>query len=905
MSQPKRLSRQELIRQRQSSSFVGRVKQLEAFQHNLTNLNIGPDGIAYPTAFLFNIWGQGGVGKSSLLRKFEDIAKQQKHLVARIDEGITTVPEAMATFAKHFAAQGQPLTKFDERYKVYRQRREELETDPEAPQGFSAFVGETAAKVGLKLSRKIPMGDVAMDFVDEASVIEGAGEWATYITRKLKGDEDEIQLVNKPIEVLTSLFLKDLSNITSRQVVLQFDTYERTREILDLWLLDILKDRYGILPSNCIWVIAGRDQLGVNSWSGYEPVLFPLESFSVEEATQFLQRRGVTNAEVIETILDVSGRLPLLLAILAESSPNDPTQVGEASGTAVERFLQWVDDPRKRQLALDAALPQSLNQDVVAQLVSDVNASVDDLFIWLKGMPFVRDRSDGWAYHDVVRPQMLRFQHRESNSRWETKHKLLAEHYQKRREDLKLDKKTRYGDEDWQDYTLKYLYHQLCRKPQEQLTIALNSFLDALKQKRSFAQQYSEAILRVGDDTENRVVKRWGKQLTYGLKAYGKGDYQVTIKAFTALLNSSRIDQTKKAIVLAWRGKVYRRIENYDKALTDFTQATELDPNYQWAIAHRGETHRLVEHYDEAIADFTRAIELDPNYQWAIAHRGRTYRLMEHFDEAIVDFTRAIELDPNYQWAITNRGVTYKVLTHYDEAIVDFTRAIELDPNYQWAIAMRGTTYCLMELYDMAIKDFTQAIELNPNYQRAIASRGVTYCLMEQHDSALADLNRAIEINPKDKKNIIGRGNVYLFSRKYHQALTDFATAAGTEDDNWSYHLSKAFAHLGLKQLKEFNSAIRESIRLATQNHQKFPENHHNTFNLALCYLVAQRIEKAKQLYKEVLSKKVSIHQIKHAVRDLKLLLTIFPTYPNVREMEGFLQSAISLYQIKLDIPET
>ncbi|MEL6130580.1 MAG: ATP-binding protein, partial [Cyanobacteria bacterium J06628_4] len=396
MSQPKRPSRQELIRQRQRSSFVGRIEQLEAFKHNLTNLQRQPDGFAFPEAFLFNIWGQGGVGKSSLLRQFEDIAKQQKHLVTRIDEGVTTVPEAMATFAKQLENQGQQLTRFSERYKVYRQRREELETDPDAPQGFSAFVGKTAAKVGLKLGRKIPMGDVALDFVVEVGFIEGAGEWATYVTRKLK-NKDEIQLVNEPIEVLTPLFLEDLGNITTQQIVLQFDSYERTGEILDAWLLDILKDRYGILPSNCIWAIAGREQLSANSWSGYEPVQFSLEPFSVEEAIQFLQRRGVTNAEVIETILDISGRLPLLLAILAESSPNEPTQVGEASGTAVERFLQWVDDPVKRQLALDAALPQRLNRDVVAQLVIDQN-DVDSLFSWLKRMPFIRERSDGWTY---------------------------------------------------------------------------------------------------------------------------------------------------------------------------------------------------------------------------------------------------------------------------------------------------------------------------------------------------------------------------------------------------------------------------------------------------------------------------------------------------------------------------
>ena len=63
--------------------------------------------------------------------------------------------------------------------------------------------------------------------------------------------------------------------------------------------------------------------------------------------------------------------------------------------------------------------------------------------------------------------------------------------------------------------------------------------------------------------------------------------------------------------------------------------------------------------YDEALTDFTRAIELDPDYKLAIANRGLTYRLMERYDEALTDFTRAIELDPDYKWAIASRGETY------------------------------------------------------------------------------------------------------------------------------------------------------------------------------------------------------------------------------------------------------
>ncbi|MEO0828269.1 MAG: tetratricopeptide repeat protein, partial [Cyanobacteria bacterium J06642_9] len=644
MPPKKRPSRQDLIRAQQRSAFVGRVEQLETFQHNLTHLQI-VDGFAYPSAFLFNIWGQGGVGKTTLLRQFEAIAQGHQHVVARIDEAITTVPEVMAAFAKQLADQGQPLAKFSERYKVYRQKREELETDPEAPQGFSAFVGKTVTKVGLKLGRQVPIAGAALDFVDEEGLVEGAGEWATFVSRKLK-NKDEIQLVNEPLGALTPLFLEGLETIADRQMVLLFDTYERTGEVVERWLLDILTERHGVLPLNCIWVIAGRDRLNPNDWSGYNPVQFPLEPFIEEEATQFLQRKGVTNAEVISTILDVSGRLPLLLAILAESSPNDPVQVGEASGTAVERFLKWVEDPAKRQLALDAALPQSLNRDVVAQLVDD-EADVDALYSWLKTMPFVRERSDGWAYHDVVRPQMLRYQQRESAKRWAEKHGVLATYYDSCAQQLGLDKKACYADATWQSYALQRLYHQLCSHPQRELAVALNQFLDALKQNSDFAQQWAAVMLQAGEELEVKALCDWGERLVKGLQAYEDDGYGETITVLTDLLNAEVVEAEKYSIIYSWRGNVYRLMSAHEKALQDFNCAVGLEPEYQWAIARRGLTYSLMKCYEEALIDFNRAIELDPEYKFAIANRGRTYRLMKCYKKALTDFNRAIEIDPD------------------------------------------------------------------------------------------------------------------------------------------------------------------------------------------------------------------------------------------------------------------
>ncbi|MEH1841047.1 MAG: tetratricopeptide repeat protein, partial [Nostoc sp.] len=729
--QNKPKSLQDILKQRQQSGFVGREDQVNQFRQNLA-LSLEDDR----RRFLFNVWGQGGVGKSTLLRQFRKIADEAKIISAYIDEAEKSVPEVMGRLAEELERQGHKLPQFTERYKVYRQKRQELETDPEAPQGFSAFVGKTVVKTGVRLARRVPVGGAVFDFVDEDALATQAGEWASYVAKKIT-NKDEVLLVQEPVEILTPLFLQDIFKIAKETaIVLFFDTYERTGEFLDNWLREILEGRHGEVSLNILIIIAGRQELDKNHWAPYEGLIvrFPLEPFTEEEAQQYLTRKGITDNRIIEVILHLSGNLPLLVGMLADAHPNDPNQVVEPSSSAVERFLKWIDDPKRRQVALDAAITRCLNRDVIAQLKGEEEA--DELFTWLKETSFVNERTDGWAYHDVVKTQMLRHKRLSSPQGWADIHGKLAEYYDSLRNDLQLDEENKQRDPSWQSHTLNVSYHNLCQSPQKNLSVSLNEFLAALKNQRIFAQQYAQTMLQAGKDADSSEVQRWGEQLANGLKAYDENVYQVTLEMFTAVLQNSRIEVKWQAIALGWRGETYRLMERYPQALQDFDRAIELDPKYDWAIASRGQTYRSMKRYPEALEDFDCAIELNPKLDWAIANRGQTYRLMERYPQALEDFDRAIELDPKYDWAIASRGETYRLMERYPQALEDFDRAIELNPKSDWAIASRGETYRSMKQYTEALQDFDRAIELNPKSDWAIASRGQTYCSMERYTEA-------------------------------------------------------------------------------------------------------------------------------------------------------------------------
>ncbi|MBD2415577.1 hypothetical protein FACHB389_22060 [Nostoc calcicola FACHB-389] len=712
--QKKSKSLQDILRQRQQSGFVGREEQVSLFRQNL-ELSL-EDSRRH---FLFNVWGQGGVGKSTLLRQFRKIAESAKMIAAHTDDSEKSVPEAMGRLAEQLEQQDYKLPQFTERYKVYRQKRQELESDPEAPQGFSAFVGKTVAKTGVLLARRVPVGGAVFDFIDEDAVASQAGEWASYVAKKLT-NKDEVRLIQEPVEVLTPLFLQDIAKLAEKSgVALFFDTYECTEDFLDNWLREILEGRYGEVPLNILVIIAGRQELDKNHWAPYEGLMirFTLEQFTEEEAQQDLTRKGITNSRVIEVILHLSGRLPLLIATLAAESPNDPSQVGDFSGTAVERFLKWIDDPKRRQLALDAAIPHCLNRDVLVKLRGEDEA--DDLFNWLKEMPFIEERTEGWAYHEVVKTQMLRHKRLSSPQSWADLHGKLGEYYDTLRNNLQLNEEKKQRDSTWQSHALNVLYYGLCQTPQKSLPVALNDFLAAFDNERSFALRWAETMVQAGKNVDNAEVQRWGEQLVNGLKAYEEDCYEVAVEMFTALLKHSEIQSQGRSIALSRRGNIYRLMQRYEEALKDFDQAIELNPKYHWGIARRGLTYCLMQRYEEALKDFDCAIELDPQCTWAIACRGKTYRRIKRYSEAVKDFDRAIELNPKYHWAIAQRGYAYLMLKRYHEAIENLNCAINLKPDNDWSFYSRALAYQALNQVDKARADLNNSTQLvQQNYQK-------------------------------------------------------------------------------------------------------------------------------------------------------------------------------------------
>lgn len=766
-------SLQDLIRKRQAMGFVGREAQLTWYAENL----------GYPVndprrRFVFSVHGDGGVGKTLLMRQWQRIAQEQGAFVAGVDESVYSAPEAMIELATQLAAQGLRMKEFLRAAENYRQRRSEVEADPKAPTGIASLMTRTATRVGVEALRTVLPGVGGLAAAVDGDVLaDQADQMRRFLGAKLR--HEDVRMLLSPVDALTPLFVHELAaGGREREIALFLDAYERTGPFLEDWLLAIFEGKYGRLPARFVVSIAGRDPLNRSGWSPYLGVLadVPLMPFDETEARRLLSGRGVTDERVIEVILRLTGGLPLLVAMLAEQQPTDAAAIGDPTDGAVERFLKWESDPARRALAVTAALPRNVNEDVLRELItSDADARRE--FDWLRSLSFVTSHAGRCQYHAVVRSAMLRLEHGQSPSRWVESHRRLGAYYRALREES--------GTTDWRsderlrELRLEECYHELCTGSAGAVQALLDSVVQVLDEGPEAAAAFIEAARQAAEDAGSARARDWAARLDKARRIdEGQG-----IAVLDLLLRDAELDRPVKAEGYRLRGRGHRLRQAYPQALDDFTHALELDPDNARALAGRGEALRLTERYEEALADFDRSIALDPDDVWTLGSRGLLRHALGHFEEALADFKRALELDPGSRWMRHERVVVYLILQRHEEALADLDRSLERDCDDGWAVAVRGDVLRRIGRFDQALAEFTRAVELGAEYAWLMESRGQANRELGQHEQALADFTRAIELDPDDAWAAAGRGQILQLLGRYEESVVDPSRSLAVRSD--------------------------------------------------------------------------------------------------------------------------
>jgi tetratricopeptide (TPR) repeat protein len=97
---------------------------------------------------------------------------------------------------------------------------------------------------------------------------------------------------------------------------------------------------------------------------------------------------------------------------------------------------------------------------------------------------------------------------------------------------------------------------------------------------------------------------------------------ELQIRGCTTVIEAGQETSENIAIAFSNRGNAYQAEGDYDRAVIDYDQAIQLNPNDPIAFSNRGNAYKRKGDIDHAIADFSEAIRLNPKFAEAFANRG-------------------------------------------------------------------------------------------------------------------------------------------------------------------------------------------------------------------------------------------------------------------------------------------
>jgi len=273
------------------------------------------------------------------------------------------------------------------------------------------------------------------------------------------------------------------------------------------------------------------------------------------------------------------------------------------------------------------------------------------------------------------------------------------------------------------------------------LNVAL---IDVRDNKQLWGDQYNR---KIADALS--VQQEISREISEHLRTKLSGEEQQQLKR--------RDTSSPEAYQAYIRGRYYwnkRTAQNIQKAMEQFQQAADKDPNYALAYVGLADCYSLLGEYagasksdtiPKSIAFIERALQLDPALGEAHTTQAWIYQYLWQWERAESEFKRAIELSPNYATAHQWYSLMLRDVGRFDESMIEIKRAQELDP-LSLIIGQNVAQGHLLLKGDIvrALEEARRVVDLDPNYPRGLEALSWVYLKQGRNSEALAHLQKAV-----------------------------------------------------------------------------------------------------------------------------------------------------------------
>jgi tetratricopeptide (TPR) repeat protein len=810
--------------------FFGRVEEQKQFIAALNELRNPPRDETLPYVFL--LYGDGGIGKSTLALRFRDIALEERPSKGRSQvlwldwEKEEKERPSLSVGREHIGAEAlfdtihqvavfnfQVWGGYLERYNDAIRKRHEAEREVanalasiEDADQYAGLRGAGAAAIAKLIRMQVPIGEtgenLAKQFLDmgiKVAAEKAAGLRAMVENRiRARLEPEQFEMFLSPHEQLALALADGLKQIAEEKPLLVFlDTYEIV-DRADRWLRMVIR----AAGPRLLWVIAGRNDLtkdrefGGEYFKGYANdfprrlITYDVRRLAQEDVEKYFAVKvpeRPLDSESLEAISRATRGIPLAVRVAADiwAKGQPLSEIVKDITHATPRrqivkrmtdryFVHCLENDTDRRALYALALARG-DDDILRALLNPNNDPEFELDKRLGRL----ERAYASVYrekarlHDEPGTFLLEDLKTKRNENWvrAMNERALAA-VQQRRARLEARHPSieeRHEDEDWVQAVLDEAYYLFWLDEGQAWHWLVPRYVEGL----AYSRDVRRGLVNVLNEWKESLSAEGRKRLKMLQEQEGPFSF------YDASLNSDFLEELTRLEQRGWlagEGEGERRaILAWQRGKLlyrgkEFAQALRLYEQAELGLPNEGES--LKKKLAVALAELGDACS---GGRKAVASP-LAFEAYEH----------SLLLNSDQPYVLHEFAIQQQLVGQYKNALENYLKRHRMAVPSAVSWNNLGTLYRDLGRYEEAVAAFQRAIELDPKYASPYLTLGVIYMALNRLDEAIATLERGIELGPENASERSSLAGAYLrLGRKaeYREQVTIARELIGKEDE--------------------------------------------------------------------------------------------------------------------------
>ncbi len=224
-------------------------------------------------------------------------------------------------------------------------------------------------------------------------------------------------------------------------------------------------------------------------------------------------------------------------------------------------------------------------------------------------------------------------------------------------------------------------------------------------------------------------------------------------------------------------GEAYRFMQKYNKALTAYNKAININEDFGPAYVGKARVFPQVGASNGVRSALNTAIEIDPYFAEAYLERAIYWQGEKEYEKALEDLSKAEKLSPHSPLVYFNFAQVYFAQEELEEAIISAEKALELDRTNLATYLLLGQLYQANDEIEKAVEVLEIYILYEKDNAEAFAIIGGAYYADNDYEKAIELLNKALKLDRYSSTAYLYRGLSYLKLEDGENAVSDLNKA--------------------------------------------------------------------------------------------------------------------------------